>query len=493
MQPIKNNTVIDVPLSDAEFDRFQHLTHERTGIFFGPRRRNELQRHIHAILKKQIAPDMNTLYQKLAQQKTNSPIWDCYIDTIIVGETYFFREKLLFQALQQKILPDIIARHQKDKVLRIWSAGCSTGEEPYSLSILLDQLLGSEINLWRIFILATDINKPSLKKGIDGLYRKWSLRQTPENIVLTYFQKENELYRIRKDIQKRVMFSYLNLKDPVYPALSTCTHAMDLILWRNVAIYLSDTVIADVLKRFYQCLLPLGYFNIGASEAGYMGETQFVSKQYSGTFIYQKLPIPQQSSPLPVYPVKNTTRPKKGLEFNKTFRFQTDPPKPKPKLAQQSILEMAQQSANIRNYSQAIAQYRSYLNKNSNDADVWYQLARVYANSGDLAHAKEACLSAIDHNPLLVEAYYISGLINEENGEIDEAIQDYKKTLYLQSDFVLAHYHLAMVYLQIKDDQQAERHRIHAIRILSRRSGDETLLDADDLTVAQLLAMISQE
>ena len=491
MQSIKNNTGIEAPLSDTEFDRFQHLTHERTGIFFGPRRRNELQRHIQTILKKQIAPDINTLYQKLAQQETNSSIWDCYIDTIIVGETYFFREKLLFQALQQKILPEIITRHQKDKVLRIWSAGCSTGEEPYSLSILLDQLLGSEINLWRIFILATDINKPSLKKGIDGLYRKWSLRQTSENIISTYFQKENDLYRIRKDIQKRVMFSYLNLKDPVYPALSTCTHAMDLILWRNVAIYLSDTVIADVLKRFYQCLLPLGYFNIGASEAGYMGETEFVSKQYSGTFIYQKMPTPLQSKPLPVYPVKKSALPEKGLEFNKTFRFQSNPPTPEPILTRQTLLEKAQQSANTRNYSQAIDQFRSYLNKNSNDADVWYQLARVYANSGDLEHAKEACLSAIDKNPLLVEAYYIIGLINEENGEIENAIQNYKKSLYLQSDFVLAHYHLSMIYLQIKDDQQAERHRVHAIRILSRRSGEEILSGADDLTVEQLLAMMT--
>jgi len=485
MQAIKKKNAIETPLTDTEFKKFQQITHERTGIYFGPRRRNELQRHVKAILRKQNALDLNTLYQKLAQQQTNSPIWDLFIDTIIVGETYFFREKLLFQALRQQILPEIIERHQKDKSLRIWSAGCSTGEEPYSLSILLDQLLGSEINLWRIFILATDINKPSLKKGIDGLYRKWSLRQTPDHILSTYFQKESDLYRIRKDIQKRVMFSYLNLKDPVYPALSTCTHAMDLILWRNVAIYLSDNVIADVLERFYQCLLPLGYFNIGASEAGYMGTTPFVSKQYSGTFIYQKMSPSPQTKPQPVRPIKKP-------EIKRTVRFQADlPPKPDPVLSPQSLLEQAKQFTKDRNYRLAIDQFQAYLNKNPGDADVWYQMARVYANCGDLDQANEACNSAIDHDPLIVEAYYIRGLIHEENAELELAIQDYKKTLYLQSDFVLAHYHLSMVYLQRKDEKQAERHRVHAIRILSRRPGDEILSDADDLTVEQLLAIVS--
>ena len=485
MQALNNKPPIETLLSDAEFIRFQQITHERTGIFFGPRRRTELQRHINSMLKKRAAPDVNSLYQKLVQQQTNSPVWDLFIDTIIVGETYFFREKLLFQALRQQVLPEIIKRHQKDKSLRIWSSGCSTGEEPYSLSILLDQLLGSEIKLWRIFILATDINKPSIKKGINGLYRKWSLRQTPDNIIQTYFTKEGDLYRIREDIQKRVMFSYLNLKEPVYPALSTCTHALDLILWRNVAIYLSDNVIAEVLKRFYQCLLPLGYFNIGASEAGYMGETPFVSKQYSGTFIYQKMVSPPKTKPQPVsYPKKTVTK--------KAVRFQPGlSPKPKPVLSPQSILEQANQFAKDRNYIQAINQFQSYLNKKPNDAEVWYQLARVYANSGDLDNANSACISAIDHNPLHVEAYYLKGLIHEENGELELAIQDYKKTLYLQSDFVLAHYHLSVIYLQIKDQQQAERHRVHAVRILSRRPDDEILSDADDLTVEQLLAMIS--
>jgi chemotaxis protein methyltransferase CheR len=222
-----------------------------------------------------------------------------------------------------------------------------------------------------------------------------------------------------------------------------------------------------------------------------MGSTPFVSKQYSGTFIYQKLPSPTQPRFTPKESAKKTNYAEKRPAFKKSFQFKANSPKPEPVLSPKSLLEQAQQFAKDRNYIMAIDQFRSYLNKNASDADVWYQLARVYANSGDLEQAKSACISAIDQDPLLVEAYYIRGLIHEENGEIEQAIQDYKKTLYLQSDFVLAHYHLSTIYLQINDEQQAERHRIHALRILSRRQGDDILSGADDLTVEKLLAMIS--
>jgi len=487
-----------ISFSDATFARFQKLILDRTGINFGERRRNELQRHISAYLTKRSLSDNNALYTKLLNHPTNSSIWEDFIDRIIVRETYFFREKQLFKALREDILPEIIASHQQDRSIRIWSAGCSTGEEPYSLSILLDQLLGHSIHQWRIFILATDINKPSLKQGIEGIYRSWALRQTSDDIIAAYFQKKDALFHIREDIQSRVMFSYLNLKDPVYPALETCTHAMDLILWRNVAIYFSETVIIDVLKRFYQALIPSGYFNIGASEAAHMGTTPFVSKPFPGAFVYQKMPAdtqhkPLQHKPLLTQKIKKSQYKKPSYVFkspqNKT-KTSTKSPQSKAETSTKSLLEAAKEFTKKRDYIQAITSYQSYLEKHQKDANGWYLLARVYANSGDLEQAKHACICAIDHDPLLVEAYYLSGLINEEDGTLEQAILDYKKTLYLQADFVLAHYHLSIVYQQLQDENQAERHRIQAIRILSRRSGDEIIPGADDLTVAQLLSMI---
>jgi chemotaxis protein methyltransferase CheR len=485
---------VTISLTDKMFEQFQNLILQRTGIFFGNRRRHELNRHIVATSKNQNITDIDSLFRSLLNSPTESPVWDQLISHIIVGETYFFREKILFQTLQQHILPDIISRHQRDRNIRIWSAGCSTGEEPYSLAILLDQILGKDINNWHIFILATDINKPSLKKAINGAYRQWSLRQTPPNVKSSYFHQTNDLFDIREDIKKRVMFSYLNLNTPVYPSLATCTHAMDLILWRNVAIYFTDTVIQNVLQRFYRSLLPLGYFNIGASESGHMNETPLVLKQFSGTFIYQKstelqdmpskTPIPFKPLSLPK-PMPGTDKPiMNNVQLNVSDTLQQSEPS-------LSLLEQAEKHTIVQKYTEAIHAYKSHLSIYPDDAKAWYQLARVHANTGNIENAKQACENAIQHDPLIVEAYYILGLINEEDGKLDDAIADYKKTLYLQADFVLAHYHLSTVYQQMKNDNMADRHRNQAIRILSQRPSDDIIPGADELTTGQLMALLS--
>ncbi|KPA19632.1 chemotaxis protein methyltransferase CheR [Candidatus Magnetomorum sp. HK-1] len=498
--------------TDFTFERYQKLIIQRTGIIFGDRRRNELKRHVLKTTKIFQLSDIDQLYLQLSANATDSPIWDFFIDTIIVGETYFFREKLLFQALREKILPEIIAHHEKDRSMRIWSAGCSTGEEPYSLAILLDQLLGEDIKNWHIFILATDINKPSLKKGIEGKYRSWSFRQTPKNIISTYFNKSNETYEIRKDIQKRVMFSNLNLNNPVYPSLATCTHAMDLILWRNVAIYFTENVIKDVLKRFYKSLSPLGFFNIGASESCHMESTPFISKAFQGAFIYQKglpeissqKPQPKQSLSLKTKSYSlNTSEEIKKSSFPTSQKFSSSKfsqpklsqPKlslPKLSLPKLSLIEQAEKYTKEQQFTEAIQAYQSHLSIYHNDAKTWYLLARVHANSGDLENAKKACINAIKNDPLIEEAYYIKGLINEEDGQLAEAIADYKKTLYLDPDFVLAHYHLSTVYQQIQDDTQADRHKNQAIRILSQRQPDDTVPGADELTAGQLLTLLKE-
>ena len=486
--------------TDFIFDKFQKLIIQRTGIVFGNRRRNELQRHVQKTCQKKNFSDMEQLFRQLSSSSTDSPLWDYFIDSIIVGETYFFREKLLFKALREKIFPEIISRHEKDRSMRIWSAGCSTGEEPYSLSILLDQLLGEDIKNWHIFILATDINKPSLKKGIEGKYRSWSFRQTPQEIISTYFKKNNDDFQIRKDIQKRVMFSNLNLKNPVYPSLATCTQAMDLILWRNVAIYLTEDVIKDVLERFYKSLLPLGFFNIGASEACHMESTSFISKDFQGAFIYQKDRFenlsqkPQLKQSSSSYIIEN-----KSYDFNKPEKtkknFFTSPEKlssPKSSQEKLSFVEKAERFTKDQNFSEAIKAYQSHLSIYNDDAITWYRLARVYANCGNLENAKNSCVTAIKNDPLIEEAHYIKGLINEENGKLKEAIADYKKTLYLNADFVLAHYHLSTVYQQIQEETQADRHKNQAIRILSQRNSDEIVPGADELTVGQLLTLLKE-
>ena len=140
-------------------------------------------------------------------------------------------------ALRDQILPEIIRRRRgRNQCLRIWSAGCSTGEEPYSLAILVRELL-ADIGDWKIHILATDINEDALAAAREGIYRNWSFREVEEHYRQQYFTPEGESSRIRPEVQSMVSFRYLNLADDRYPTAATGTDALDLILCRNVMIY----------------------------------------------------------------------------------------------------------------------------------------------------------------------------------------------------------------------------------------------------------------
>lgn len=152
---------------------------------------------------------------------------------LTIGETYFFREKAALQLFTEKIIPDLIA---KNKPIKIWSAGCSSGEEPYSLAILLKE---SNINLnsLNISILATDLNTNALAKATKGLYTEWSFRETSDELKEKYFTKHNKQYQIKKEIREMVEFRQLNLATEDFPAVANQTDQIDVIFCRNVLMY----------------------------------------------------------------------------------------------------------------------------------------------------------------------------------------------------------------------------------------------------------------
>ena len=157
---------------------------------------------------------------------------------LTIGETYFFRVEPDFNALENHILPELIhLRKDTGKYLRIWSAASSTGEEPYSLAILVRKLI-PDIKDWNITILATDINTRSLAKAEKGIYGNWSFRNNPEWLKKIYFTPLlDERYQINRNIKDMVSFFYLNLARDTYPSLLNNTNGMDIIFCRNVLMY----------------------------------------------------------------------------------------------------------------------------------------------------------------------------------------------------------------------------------------------------------------
>lgn len=240
---------------------------------------------------------LSDLINTLSQQSLNSPLWQQIIQEITVGETYFFRNQPQFNALRDLILPGLIAqrRAQGQRYLRLWSAACSTGEEPYSLAILLRELL-PDWRDWSLFILATDINHAVLEAAAAGQYRAGSFRgETPIHVQGRWFQQKNGLYHLDQSVRQMVSFQQINLIESSYPSLDTYTINHDIVLCRNVTIYFDNAQTQEVINRLYGSLRDDGWLFVGHSEPQLHVYDAFHMRHYDGTIIYQK---PSAEKPL---------------------------------------------------------------------------------------------------------------------------------------------------------------------------------------------------
>ncbi len=225
-------------------------------------------------LLKSSTPESHQEWQELAILLTNI-------------ESYFFRDKDQFALLRNHILPELIQRKQNNKTIRICSAGCSSGEEPYSLAILLKELL-ADLEQWNLMILGIDINKDALQKAQKGIYRPWSFRRVDVEIVQRYFQVINNHYHIEPSIKQMVKFQSINLAKELFPCPNSELREFDLILCRNVFIYFESSAIANVLNKFYNALQPLGYLITGHAELYGQSLSQFQTKIFPESVVYQR-------------------------------------------------------------------------------------------------------------------------------------------------------------------------------------------------------------
>lgn len=225
---------------------------------------------------------------------------------LTIGETYFFRENKGFNYIKNVYLPNLIKeRYGKNQQIRIWSAGCATGEEPYSIAILIHQLIPNITN-WNISILATDINTDFIEKAKIGIYSKWSFRNSQDWLIKNYFNKiGNNHYEISPTIKKMVNYDFLNLVKTNYPSKIPNTTSIDIIFCKNVLIYFSNKSITDVTNKLYDALNPNGILLVSPVEMTNLISAKFNKTIYDGHTIYQKK---KSSSP------KNTTR----LNYEKT-------------------------------------------------------------------------------------------------------------------------------------------------------------------------------
>ncbi len=249
-------------MSDDLYRRFCGLIHDQTGLHFNETSRFFVEKRIEGRLSSLQMENSEEYFQYLRFDPDRSIEWDALIVAVTTNETYFMREERQLRCFQRDILPALLERSSSGRV-RIWSAGCSSGEEPYSLAILLKETRGAHDGATDIY--ATDINTRVLAKAREGVYTENSFRTTDQAFKEKWFTEAGPgHWRVKDDLRHGITFSRFNLFElERYSILAP----FDVIFCRNVIIYFDLEVKAKVVERFYDRIKPKGYLLLGHSES----------------------------------------------------------------------------------------------------------------------------------------------------------------------------------------------------------------------------------
>ena len=490
-------------ISPTLSDQFCKLVQEKTGLLFGADKHQEVCKKLAATMSFCDCQSMPEYYTYLRNQPTNSPAWERCVRELTVGETYFFRNKGHFDAMREHVLPELIAQRRDSRYLRIWSAGCSTGEEPYSLAITLHELL-PDIADWNITILATDINRQSLEVAHRARYRSWSFRGVDSAIVARYFAEEDGWFTLNPKIRSMVKFDYLNLAQDTYPSLSNNTFGLDLILCRNVTIYFSLDMTREVIKRFHGALINGGWLFPGSSEPNLMTYQDLTPRNYPGAVVYRKLeretpplrPVAPPSFSVPAVSAQTQT----ALRAKQTVM--PDPPKPveRPQpLAHTSAEQISDmhyhdalshwQSGRV---NDAIALLQANIDRCPKHVESYHALARIQADRGQLDQAERICERAIARDRRHYAPYFVLSMIYQGRGQLAEAIEALRKVVLFSPRFVLGHYSLATL-LASQGEQVLSRQSFEQTRMLLQEMPQNALLpEGDGMLVGSLLQIVDR-
>ncbi len=488
---------MNLHLSDEYYILFRDLISARCGLNYPERKRDDLVHSLSRVMQISAITNLATLYAAVLQ---GGSTWELLLQHLTIGETYFFRNRPQFDALQQHILPDLMRQKAATRSLRIWSAGCATGEEPYSLAISISEMPAMES--WHVHILATDINTAFLRQASEGLYGPWSFRETTESLRSRYFVPEQGRWRLCSDIRQRVVFTRLNLAEAVYPSIATGTCALDMIFCRNVMIYFDEATTRQVVGRFYEALAPGGWLFVGHAEPQASIYHQFEVHNFPNTVVYRKaqnaplfafntaLPL-RSAPPTPTNTPIQTKRTPPAQPAVRPANAAPLPPSPAPSVAEQwanatTLLAQGQKT-------EAEALLQTLLRQDATHVPTLTALARLCADRGDWAGAQRYGEQALVGDPLHVPAHYLLAQVYEHQGQIDAALAAYRRTVYLDRHFVAGMIGMANTWRQMGQHDQARRAYRSAARQLALLDANDPVPGTEGARVGELRAFVTQQ
>ncbi|WP_291323536.1 protein-glutamate O-methyltransferase CheR [Desulfonatronospira sp.] len=278
----------ELKINDQEFKQLRDFIYEKSGIYIGDNRKYLLENRLGNRLKAHNLKSFGEYFYFLRYDAQRNEELTKLFEVITTNETSFFRNPPQIKVFQEQILRDLVKtkKAKGDKRIHVWSAGCSTGEEPYTLSIVLHEAMNYEMSSWKIKISAHDLSNAVLSAAKRGIYSHYALRSTPPEIVKKYFLEESPgMFRVQDKVKELVHFGQINLSDRFQLKK---VERSDVIFCRNVIIYFDEDMKKNVINSFYDNLLPGGYMFIGHSESLHNISRAFKPMHYPGSIVYLK-------------------------------------------------------------------------------------------------------------------------------------------------------------------------------------------------------------
>jgi chemotaxis protein methyltransferase CheR len=263
-------------LSDPDFELYRKLVYDESGIHFSTTNRSILESRLKERLRDKKIESLKEYYQLIVRDKEELKT---FLDTVTTNLTRFFRNQAHFDAIEKFVVPILLKQRASERRLRFWSAGCSTGEEPYTIAMLLREVLPAG---WSFEVIASDISLKSLMVGKEGFYADGRLQGVPESYLGKYFEKKPGGYQIRDDLRRTVRFDYHNLKN------DSGLRNLDVIFCRNVLIYFDEAAQKAAVERFWDATSAHGFLFIGHSESLFGMNTKFEFVKTEWATFYKK-------------------------------------------------------------------------------------------------------------------------------------------------------------------------------------------------------------
>lgn len=342
-------------------------------------------------------------------------------DLLTTGETFFMRDPEQMALIKRVIIPELLVKNQQKKHIRLWSPACSTGEEVYSIIILLEQMI-SNFNDWTVDVIGSDINSNYIAQAKKAVYRDWSFRGCNQEFKDTYFKETADGWKLIDRIRDRARFLELDLVGTTLPDVTNNLYDVDFILCRNLFIYMNFESISVITDKLSACLVPNGILMTAHGELHAYRKSGLRIKIYPESLVYEKhLEIDEKQS---INQLAFTSQPNKLEDKVLALKKKT----PKAPICAEETFDSLMESA-------------------------W-----LLADKGSFDQALKIYTALIHDSPMQAELHFLHAIISIEMGNLIEAKDDLRKTLYLDASFIPAYLELITLNIRAGNIKMAIKH-----------------------------------